>query len=198
MKLDRTHDLPDGSTLATLRTRLSTRLIAGMCWLAQATTLRVWAIVCLCLLCVAITGAVSYRLGYDAASARLRADAEHRLDSYVVGLESQLNRYGYLPAVIALNGAMTRVALHPDDAQAVLEANRLLEAANHEADSNAIYVMDLAGKTIAASNWREAVSFVGMNFSFRPYFVQAKAGGAGRFYGIGIANREPGLYSPGR
>jgi two-component system C4-dicarboxylate transport sensor histidine kinase DctB len=141
-----------------------------------------------------VTGAVSYRLGFDAASTRLRADAEHRLDSYVVGLESELNRYGYLPAVIALNGAMTHVALHPDDAQAVLDANRLLEAANRAADSNAIYVMDLAGKTIAASNWRETISFVGMNFSFRPYFMQAKAGGAGRFYGIGVANREPGLY----
>jgi two-component system, NtrC family, C4-dicarboxylate transport sensor histidine kinase DctB len=194
MKLDPKYDPPAGSTLPTSRMRWATRVLGALRRFAQAARLRQSSIVCLYLLGVAITGAVSYRLGFDAAAARLQADAEHRLDSYVVGLESELNRYGYLPAVIALNGAMTRVALHPDDAQAVLDANRLLETANHEANSNAIYVMDLAGKTIAASNWHEAISFVGMNFSFRPYFVQAKAGGAGRFYGIGVANREPGLY----
>jgi two-component system C4-dicarboxylate transport sensor histidine kinase DctB len=55
--------------------------------------------------------------------------------------------------------------------------------------------MDVNGLTVAASNWRESNSFVGMNFSYRPYFKDGLKGLHGRFYGIGAANAEPGYYS---
>ena len=143
---------------------------------------------------IVIVGTLGYDFGWQTAVAGLREDAGHQLDSYVGALTSELNRYGYLPAVIALNGTVQRVVLHPDDPRAVLQANRFLEAANREADAAAVYVMDLQGKVLAASNWRTNISFVGKDFAFRPYFREAKAGRTGRFYGIGTVSHAPGLF----
>lgn len=150
--------------------------------------------VLLFLLGVVVMGTLGYYFGWKTAAAGLREDAWHQLDSYVGALTSELNRYGYLPAVIALNGTVQRAVEHPDDPRAVLLANRFLEAANREADSAAVYVMDLQGKVLAASNWRTDISFVGKHFAFRPYFREAKVGETGRFYGIGTVSHVSGLF----
>ena len=50
------------------------------------------------------------------------------------------------------------------------------------------------GKVLAASNWDEEVSFVGIDLSYRPYFQDAMRTGSGRLYGIGTTTGEPGYY----
>ena len=57
-----------------------------------------------------------------------------------------------------------------------------------------LYVLDTHGLTLAASNWNEEASFVGMDLSYRPYFRDAIEHGAGRFYGIGTTSGKPGFY----
>ena len=47
---------------------------------------------------------------------------------------------------------------------------------------------------LAASNWDEETSFVGVDLSYRPYFQEAWRTGLGRFYGIGTTSGEPGYY----
>ena len=147
-----------------------------------------------CALGVAVAGAVGYTLSLRVEALALRDDAARKLASHSAALVSELKRYGYLPAVIALSPPVRDAALHPGDSTALATADRFLEAANREADAAAIYVMDPQGRTLAASNWRDPVSFVGMNFAFRPYFREAMAGLAGRFYGIGTTSHMPGLY----
>ena len=144
--------------------------------------------------CAAAMGLVGYALGLRTEAQGLRDDAERRLAGYSGALTSELSRYGYLPSVLALSRTVQSAATHPDDAAAVQVANRFLEAANREADSAALYVMDPHGTTIAASNWGTPGSFVGMNFAFRPYFREAMAGKVGLFYGIGTTSHVPGLY----
>ncbi|MDE2120299.1 MAG: sensor histidine kinase, partial [Betaproteobacteria bacterium] len=86
------------------------------------------------------------------------------------------------------------VLRHPSDPVAVGEANSFLEAANRNAGTAAIYVLDPQGLTLAASNWNTPVSFVGANLAFRPYFREAMHGQPGRFYGIGTVSDVPGLF----
>ena len=50
------------------------------------------------------------------------------------------------------------------------------------------------GKTLAASNWEQADSFVDRNFAFRPYFREAIAGRPGRFFGLGTTSGKRGYY----
>jgi diguanylate cyclase (GGDEF)-like protein/hemerythrin-like metal-binding protein len=57
------------------------------------------------------------------------------------------------------------------------------------------YLLDPTGLTVAASNRAEPDSFVGKNYSVRPYFRDAIGGYPGRFAGVGLTSRAPGFYA---
>ncbi|MEK1925231.1 MAG: ATP-binding protein, partial [Rhizobium giardinii] len=61
-------------------------------------------------------------------------------------------------------------------------------------ESSDIYVMTMDGSTIAASNYEEPTSFVGQNFSYRPYFQEAAKGNQSRFYALGTTSLKRGYY----
>ena len=73
-------------------------------------------------------------------------------------------------------------------------ANRILDHFNQSLDTSVCYLMDLNGETIASSNRDEADSFVGKNFSFRPYFREALAGNPSIYMGLGIESGSRGVY----
>ena len=56
----------------------------------------------------------------------------------------------------------------PHDPASLERANRFLEDVNRRAGSSALYVMNLQGKTLAASNWALPGSFVGHVYRDRP------------------------------
>ncbi len=139
---------------------------------------------------VALAWATAERAGVRS----LRESTAHRLDIYAASLQSELSRYDYLPPVIALNQDVVDLLKKPGDAALMADANKYLETVASEARASAVYVMDMKGLTLAASNWNQPVSFMHMNFSYRPYFQDAMGGKPGRFYGIGTVSREPGYY----
>jgi len=57
------------------------------------------------------------------------------------------------------------------------------------------YLMDMNGRTLLASNRGEPDSFVGKNYSFRPYFAAAAAGGRGVGLAVGLTSGERGYYA---
>ncbi|MGH7003402.1 MAG: sensor histidine kinase, partial [Alphaproteobacteria bacterium] len=60
--------------------------------------------------------------------------------------------------------------------------------------SSVIYLLDADGLALAASNWNEPISFVGTNYSFRPYYTRAVATGSAEHYALGTVSKRPGLY----
>jgi two-component system C4-dicarboxylate transport sensor histidine kinase DctB len=76
-------------------------------------------------------------------------------------------------------------------------ANRWLADRNAILGSSEIYVMGLDGTTLASSNAGEQDSFIGENFTYRPYFVEARDGRSGRFFGIGTTSGVRGYYFAG-
>lgn len=115
-------------------------------------------------------------------------------DLYVAGLRSELTRHETTPAILGLSRTLRTALQSPDDPAAIGAANIYMEQIAARTGAAALYLMDTGGTTLAASNWRQADSFVGRNFAYRPYFREALAGGSGRFYGIGTTSREPGHY----
>ncbi|MFM0006900.1 ATP-binding protein [Paraburkholderia dipogonis] len=120
----------------------------------------------------------------------------HRLDLYAASLKSELGRYEMMPSIVARQESVRALlGAMPDPAAGLLQTvNTYLDAVNHEAGSVAVDVIDQHGLVIAASNWNRPESFVGTNVSYRPYFQDALAHGAGRFFGIGTNTGMPGLY----
>ncbi|CAN5184321.1 ATP-binding protein [soil metagenome] len=143
--------------------------------------------------CMFVTALACF-VARSVATASLRDTMGRRIDLYAANLESEMRRYEYLPPVVAFHPDVMQVLARPADPASREQANRYLETVTAQTGASAIYVMDRSGKTLAASNWQMADSFVGRNFAYRPYFQEAATGLAGRFYGIGNVSREPGYY----
>ncbi|MCO5071765.1 MAG: sensor histidine kinase [Rhizobiaceae bacterium] len=112
----------------------------------------------------------------------------------VTALQGQLDRYEKLPELIADHQEIRDLVTRPGDREQVDAVNRYLKSINRLLESSDIYVMLPDGNTIAASNFDQTPTFIGENFSYRPYFFDALAGGKGRFFALGTTSLKRGYY----
>ncbi|MFS2099675.1 ATP-binding protein, partial [Variovorax sp. Varisp85] len=127
--------------------------------------------------------------------ANFQADSIRRaMEVHVLGLRDAAGKYSYLPFTASLHPDVLAALAHPQDAAVKQRANRYIEEVNRQAGSDALYLIDLQGLTLAASNWATPQSFVGESYANRPYFRDARAGRNGLFYGVGQTTGEPGLF----
>ncbi|MCV9960878.1 sensor histidine kinase [Pararhizobium sp. BT-229] len=135
-------------------------------------------------------GALATRSYMNEAS--LQASSALRLA--VSALSGHLSRYEPLPALIADHDGIKDLIAHPNDNARRETANLYLKEINTLLESSDIYVITMDGSTIAASNYDQPVSFVGQNFSYRPYFQDAAKGRQSRFYALGTTSLKRGYY----
>lgn len=146
-------------------------------------------------LCVALAaGALAWRAALSEIDARL----DQNLILTLRSLETEIDRFRYLPKVTGEDARICTAIRQPYDPAAIAAANRYLERVTELAGASHLYLMDAEGRTLAASNWQLEESFVGRNYSFRPYFRQALEAGAGGFYAIGVTTKTPGYFLSAR
>jgi len=138
----------------------------------------------------ALTWLVSLQRGI----AGLQEATSTRAERYAATLESTLDRYEFLPALVALHPFVHDLLDAPHDPTRVAAVNRYLAEVTTRAHASATYVIATNGLALAASNYDLPGSFVGSDYRFRPYFQKAVRGELGRFYAIGITSDEPGYY----
>ena len=130
---------------------------------------------------------------------RLTADAaEARLSLAADTLRGTIERFAGLPELGGESRAVGDLLANPGDERRRGLANELLERTAAETGLAALFVVDRSGVAVAASNWRDATSFVGHSYGFRPYFIEAMANGRGRFYGVGVTTGRPGYFLSSR
>jgi C4-dicarboxylate-specific signal transduction histidine kinase len=137
---------------------------------------------------------IVYRLQADDIS---RVVAE-RVSLYEATIRQTIDRFSYLPLILSNDPRVTALLQSTDDQVHVSSANTLLQQAGDKSGAAALYVMDASGLTVAASNWNQPLTFVGNNYSFRPYFTGAMQHGTGQFYGVGVTTGEPGFFISAR
>lgn len=152
------------------------------------------ALLLLALWCAATVVVAAYLIGEKRARSDIEASSERQLHLIALNLESVLEKFETLPFVVAFQPEVTQALADPGNKAVVHRLNLILQAIQRQAKVSAIYLMDGDGNTLASSNWDQPLTFVGRNFSFRPYFYEALKGEAGRFYGIGNATGEPGYF----
>lgn len=153
----------------------------------------VLGIVGFCLLLIlALRGVaqVTFQRGLD----ELKIQGNYRLELYVNYLQGVLEKYERLPEVLSQDEYLIKALLQPTSPETIASLNLRLERINASSDALDTYLMDDRGLTIGASNWRQPHSFVGRNFSFRPYFQEAMEGGLGRYFAIGTTSSKRGYY----
>lgn len=74
------------------------------------------------------------------------------------------------------------------------DLNQLLANWLKQSLADTIYVQDSTGLVIASSNYQQSDSFVGSNFSFRPYFQNAKRGETSQYVGLGVRSNKRGYF----
>lgn len=124
----------------------------------------------------------------------LKEKATADLSQYQASLQQRLERYRSLPQLLANHDLLRLVVSAGRTPELVDRANRYLNDAAELVHALDIYVMAADGTTTAASNWQKETSFVGRNFSFRPYFTDAMAGVPGRYFALGSTTKKRGYY----
>lgn len=149
------------------------------------------AAVALALLLTAIVGGpLATRAYLDQAATR----GETTLRLATSALTGQMSRFEPLPALLADRPDIRQLLADPGNTVLRDVANRYLKEINGLLGSSDIYVMIPNGDTVAASNFDTALSFVGENFDYRPYFQQAMQGKRGRFFAVGTTSFKRGYY----
>jgi len=120
--------------------------------------------------------------------------ANQQLALYANSLHTLIDRYRALPAVLALDPELRAALAGPVSAAQQDALNRKLEKINDTAQSSTLELLDRTGLAVAASNWRLPSSYVGHNYGFRPYFLQTRTQGTGRFYAVGVTSGIPGYF----
>lgn len=142
--------------------------------------------------CVAL-GLFAYRFLLESRLQDQQHSGAKRLEFFTLTLDAVLTRHEVLPGVLGLERQLAALLDAPDESTRTA-ANLFLQAAAAKAQVSAVYLIDDTGVTIAASNWNQKTSFVGRNYGFRPYFLDARDGRLGRFYGVGVTSGEAGYF----
>jgi len=124
----------------------------------------------------------------------LAGDARQRAEIYAQSLEGAIERFGFLPAAAALDPRVRGLLAAPDDPSQVATVNAYLKRLSRDAGAGVVYLLIPSGLTIAASNWDTPQTYLGQDFSYRPYFTEALGGRTGRFYAIGTLTGVPGYF----
>ncbi len=145
------------------------------------------------LLASVLGGYFAGEAGRRDASAKLARQSESAAALHAAVLRSELEKYRSLLPAMATDADVARLLQATGRIDAA-PLNHRLEALADQTRASAIYVISTNGLTRAASNWRQPISFVGADYSFRPYFIKAMNEGSAEFFALGTVSRKPGLF----
>ncbi len=143
------------------------------------------------LLAAALIGAALY--GRSSSINALAAQSQTDASLKVALLTAVLERPRALPLLLAEDqqvlNALSSISVNDIDI-----LNRKLERLVTGTQAAVLYVIGTDGLAIASSNWREPISFVGNDYTFRDYFKRAMQQGTAEHFALGSVSKRPGLY----
>ena len=145
-------------------------------------------------LLVSVSAWLAYRQAHQRTVDEMQAHGAAQIEYHAHQLLGAVERFKNLPALLGAQDALGVLLQAPDNADRIHAANQYLAFAQSRSGVSFAYLIDVQGRTRAASNWQEASSFVGHNYGFRPYFQEAMRGQTGIFYGVGVTTGEPGAF----
>lgn len=87
-----------------------------------------------------------------------------------------------------------RLALENTNLETIFQANQILDQFTESLDLDVCYLMDLKGVTLCSSNRNQHDSFVGKDFSFRPYYHAGIDGKPATYLALGTTSMKRGVY----
>ena len=155
--------------------------------------LRLFQLSLLLIAVIASTGLAGWWTGRRALN-ELSQQADEQLQLRAQALQRLVDRYRVLPDVLALDPELRQALSGPTAAIDSKALDRKLEQANGATHTSTLTLIDRHGVAVAANNWREPSSNVGLDYAFRPYFQLAMAQDQGTFYAVGVSTNVAGYF----
>ena len=113
---------------------------------------------------------------------------------FISNLIGEITKFSFLPNVVANDSMIIELLRNKDNFDLVTAVNFKLEAIANFSNASDVFLMDPEGNTVSASNWSSEKSFVGKNYAFRPYFIDALKGLNGQFFAVGVTTKLRGYF----
>ena len=144
-------------------------------------------------LSVSVAGYVYFRSLQDSAHKEAEKDSALQAERIRNGVSSFLAENLKTARALAGLEEIGEVLSQPRGAS-LARANAVLDHFRSALAADVCYVMDRDGMTVASSNRDAPDSFVGNNFSFRPYWKQAIQGTPATYMAQGVTSNVRGVY----
>lgn len=115
------------------------------------------------------------------------------LNQHVIEVNKQLERLLFLPRVLATDPRFSELLAAHNNAE-IYRWNVLLEQIKQKSNAAYVFILDGEGLAVASSNWGEMKSFVGEDYSFRPYFRTAREGQLTTYFAVGATTGQSGYF----
>ena len=143
---------------------------------------------------MAASASIAWWIAVRHALRDLSSQVGEHLQLRALALQRVIDRYSVLPTVLALDPQLRSALSGPPSAIDTNALNQKLEMANGATHASTLTLINRHGLAIAASNWNEPSSNVGLNYAFRPYFQRAMHQNVGTFYAIGVSTHVAGYF----
>ncbi len=124
---------------------------------------------------------------------RLLDELNVALDQHIIEINKQLERLLFLLRVLASDSRFAELLAARDETENY-KWNVLLEQIKQKSNAAYVFILDDKGVAVASSNWGEVKSFVGEDYSYRPYFRTATEGQLTTYYAVGATTGESGYF----
>lgn len=111
-------------------------------------------------------------------------------------IDSELEKFKQIPDLLSHDQRL--LSYFDENAQAskitTMQLNKLLFDWSNQSQADTIYIHDQSGTVVASSNYQKTRTFVGENFSFRPYFTSAIKGDKTHYVALGARSNVRGYF----
>jgi len=147
-----------------------------------------------CFLLYSITLIISVHTLWQTSYQSLQVSNQQQLERFKRHLDSQLGHYAFIPQLVSRQDIIFKAFQYPNNPSVIKMTNKHLQSINQIVSASDTYLLDKNGTTIAASNWQKETTFIGNNFSFRPYFNKAIQGEHAQYFALGSRSGKRGYY----
>lgn len=111
-------------------------------------------------------------------------------------IDSELDKFKQIPNLLSHDPRLISyfTSSPQTDKITVTQLNKLLFEWSNQSQADTIYIHDRSGTVVASSNYQQPRTFVGENFSFRPYFASAIKGNNTQYVALGARSNVRGYF----
>ncbi|MFS1860473.1 sensor histidine kinase [Vibrio lentus] len=111
-------------------------------------------------------------------------------------IDSELEKFKQIPDLLSHDPRLISYFAHDTQANKMTatDLNKLLFEWSNQSQADTIYIHDQSGTVVASSNYQKPRTFVGENFSFRPYFASAIKGDKTHYVALGARSNVRGYF----